>query len=108
MPMETEILSQNDNALLHRKEALIRIRHTGKATPKRADCPQHLAKALETPPELLIVDKIFTSSGEAASTAKVLAYKKAEDIPKHKLVKMEKRIHGVKAEAKAEKPKEGE
>lgn len=109
--MKVEILEQKKNPLLKREEVSVSLEHPGKATPSRKEILPELAKALKSREDLLIIDKIFSVPGKNISEARVLAYKKKDEIPKNKLEKMKGRMAPSKkpaAPAPAEAPKEGE
>ena len=97
----TKIESHKKNPLLKREEALVIMEHEGKATPKRADIIEEAAKALKADRGLVIVDKISSREGRAASSARVLVYNKKEDIPAVKSEKMLKRMGLLKKEEAA-------
>ncbi len=95
--MEMNILSKKENILLRREEVTAEIKNSG-ATPDRKAVTAETAKSLGVDESLVIVDKISTERGRSFSTAKILVYKKKEEIPKGKIAKMEKRIGGAKKE----------
>lgn len=67
-----------------------------------------LSAHIKAQKEHIIVDKVFNFPGRGMSRAKVLVYKKVEDIPKGKLEKMQGRMKAKKqGEAAAEEKKEG-
>jgi ribosomal protein S24E len=103
--MEMQIIDHKDNPLLGREEYWIKLDHTGKPTPTRIDILSFVAKELKSKEELVIIDKIFSSKGEASSKIKVFVYKKKESIPKYQLEKMKRRMKKIKTKT-AEKPKE--
>lgn len=96
--MAAKVEQHRKNPLLRREEAWIVIEHEGKATPKRADIIEEAAKAMKADRELLIIDKIFSREGKAASSARVFVYAKKEDIPAVKAEKMKRRMGLVKKE----------
>jgi len=112
--MKIEIKEQKKNPLLKREEVSVSLEHPGKATPSRREILPELAKVLKSREELLIIDKIFSVHGKNVSEARVLAYKKKDEIPKEKLEKMKGRMMEKKKAAPAEAPapaeaaKEGE
>lgn len=95
------------NAPMKREEVIFSVNHEGKATPSRADLLKEVASKLKVKDELLIIDKIFSTSGKSESDVTVLVYKKKDDIPKGKLEKMKRRME-KKKEAKPEEPKPAE
>jgi ribosomal protein S24E len=90
--MSAKIESHKKNPLLHREEAWIVVEHSGKPTPKRAELIDEAAKVLKADKELVIVDKIYSKEGAAASRARVYAYSKKEDMPVQKVEKMKRRL----------------
>lgn len=108
--MKIQILEQKKNPLLKREEVSVSLEHPGKATPSRKEILPELAKALKSREDLLIIDKIFSVPGKNISEARVLAYKKKDEIPKNKLEKMKGRMAPKKKAAAPapEAPKEGE
>ena len=104
--MDVKILSEQENALLKRREVVAEVSHPGKATPHRKEMIEWLAKSLKARDELVIVEKVFTSSGTASCQARVLVYQKKEDIPREKLEKQARRLSGGKPK-EGEAPKEG-
>ncbi len=107
-----EVISQKKNPLMSREEAWVRIAHAGKPTPPRKDIIADVAKQFKAKEDCVIVDKIFSESGIAASKVKVLVYPKADAVPKAKLEKMKIRMGLMKKETKgkdgeAVKPAEG-
>lgn len=96
--MTVKIESHKKNPLLKREEAWISIEHKGKPTPKRTDIIEDAAKALKADKEFVIVDKIFSKGGKAASNVRVLVYSKKEDIPAAKAEKMKRRMGLAKKE----------
>ncbi len=101
--MKIEIGERKKNPLMKREEVKFSIGHKGRATPSRTEMMKEIASALKTKEELLIIDKIFTSTGNSVSSVRVLSYKKTVDIPKGKLDKMNARMEKVKKKADAKK-----
>ena len=99
--MSVKVESHKKNPLLKREEAWILIEHNGKPTPKRADIIDEAAKAMKADKELVIVDKIFSREGAAASRVRVFAYSKKEEVPATKAEKMKRRL-GLAKKEKAE------
>ncbi len=109
--MKIEIKEQKKNPLLKREEVSVSIEHPGKATPSRREILPELAKVLKSNEDLIIIDKIFSVHGMNVSEARLLVYKKKDEIPKEKLEKMKNRMAEKKkaeAPAPAEAAKEGE
>jgi ribosomal protein S24E len=101
-----DVISENKNPLMNRDEAWIRIDHGGKPTPHRKDIITEVAKHFKAKEDCVIVDKIFSETGQAASKIKVLVYPKADAVPKDKLNKMKIRMKLMKKED-LKKPAEG-
>ncbi len=99
--MTAKIESHKKNPLLKREEAWIVLEHEGKATPKRADIIEEAAKAMKADRELVIIDKIFSREGKAASSTRVFVYARKEDIPAAKAEKMKIRMGLAKKEKAA-------
>jgi ribosomal protein S24E len=111
--MKMEAKERKKNAPMKREEVMFSVNHEGKATPSRADLLKEVASKLKVKDELLIIDKIFSTSGKSESEVTVLVYKKKDDIPKGKLEKMKRRMEKKKKKPAeepkpAEKPAEGE
>ncbi len=104
--MKLDVLEHKKNPLMHREEILVGLDHSGKPTPNRKDIMSELVKKLKTKEDLIIIDKIFTTTGKSASEARVLVYKKPGDIPKYKIEKMKRRMEKKKKEKPAPKPEE--
>lgn len=96
--MSVKVESHKKNPLLKREEAWIVLEHEGKATPKRADMIDEAANVMKADKELIIIDKIFSREGKAASMARVLVYEKKELIPAAKAEKMKRRLGIAKKE----------
>ena len=73
--MELEIAEKNDNALLHRQEVQIIIRHENKGTPKRKDVIQSLSEQLKAKKDLIVIDHLKNKYGktETQGYAKIYA-----------------------------------
>ena len=104
--MKFSIKERKKNPLMKREEVLLSISHEGKPTPNRIQSLDEVAKLLGTPKENVIIDRIVTSGGGTLSEARVLAYKKKDDIPAWRLKQMEQRMAKVKQPSgKEEAPK---
>ena len=104
--MAAKVEQHKKNPLLKREEAWIMIEHEGKATPKRIDIIEEAAKAMKADKGLMIIDKIFSREGKAASSARVFVYAKKEDIPAAKAEKMKRRMGLAKKEGSEAAPAE--
>jgi ribosomal protein S24E len=101
-----ETISEKENKLMNRKEAWVRIDHEGKPTPPRKDILAEIAREFKAKEDAIIVDKIFSETGMAASKVKVFVYSSAKDVPKDKLERMKIRMKlAKKGEKEAEKGK---
>ena len=76
--MNLTIKKQDDNTLLGRKEVLGSIIFEGKITPSRKELQDAFAKQLKVKPELLIIQQIKTSFGEATATITAHVYETQE------------------------------
>lgn len=90
--------SRKKNPVLRRDEAWILLEHEGKPTPKRADIIEEAAKALKADRELVIVDKIFSREGKAASRVRAYAYSAKGDMPPSKVERSKRRMGLAKKE----------
>gem|GEM_PF-823655 len=93
-----EVISQKKNPLMGREEAWVCLEHAGKPTPPRAEMIAEVAKHFNSKEDRVIIDKIFSETGKAASRVKVLVYPKSDAVPKDKLEKMKVRMGLVKKE----------
>jgi small subunit ribosomal protein S24e len=99
--MAVKIESHKKNPLMKREEAWVVVEHEGKATPRRSEIIEETAKSMKADKDLLIIDKIFSSDGKAASRARVYLYYKKEEIPSEKAEKMKRRMGLAKKEEAA-------
>lgn len=99
--MKIEVQRTLENKLMKRSESVLTLDHSGKPTPSRPDVLKEVVKVLKAKEDAIIIDRITTKPGRGLSEIKVFVYQKKEDIPKHKLEKMERRTK------KKEKPEEG-
>lgn len=108
--MKIEVISHKKNPLVKREEFEMLVEHSGRATPTRKELADDVAKKANTSHDLIIIDKVISIKGAAQSRLKILAYKKKEDMPKHKLEKMaareKKGPKGAEAAAEGKPPKE--
>ncbi|MEM5797897.1 MAG: hypothetical protein QXP39_00620 [Candidatus Aenigmatarchaeota archaeon] len=105
--MKLEVVQERDNPILKRKELLLNIEHTGKATPTRVELLPVIAKQVNVDEKHIIIDYIRTSTGTNNSLVKVQIYQNIENIPREKTMKMAKRTK-VKASEKTEEAKKEE
>jgi small subunit ribosomal protein S24e len=72
--MEIKILEQKDNKLLKRKEILLLIDHSNKATPSREELSNEISKIFNVPKEKIVIDYILSIRGDQKAKAKVKIY----------------------------------
>jgi len=72
--MEIKILQEKNNPLLKRKELLLEIDHTGRATPSREELTSELMKMFNKEKEKIVIDYILSSRGQPKAKAKVKIY----------------------------------
>ncbi len=125
--MEVEVISEKENPLLERREVMVRIKHTGAATPLRSEIRKLVAAKLSADDDKMIVGSLDQSFGVSESLAKVKIYKtrkRVEEIENPHVIKKntpekveapaeESTAEKVEAEAKpveekTEKPKKEE
>jgi small subunit ribosomal protein S24e len=75
--MQIEVIKEEDNTLLNRKELQIKIEHPA-ATPARIEVKHKVAADLKVEPERVIVDNMKTAFGKKETTAYVKIYESAE------------------------------
>ena len=97
-----DILDRKENKLMKREELLVSLSHGKMATPKREEFLALAAKEAKASADVIIIDKVYTEKGRAASRARVFVYKSKEDIPKAQSEKKAKRLLGGKKSAAAE------
>jgi len=72
--MEIKILEQKDNKLLKRKEILLLIDHSNRATPSREELSNEISKIFNVPKERIVIDYILSIRGDQKAKAKVKIY----------------------------------
>jgi small subunit ribosomal protein S24e len=72
--MEIKILEQKDNKLLKRKEILLLIDHSNRATPSREELSNEISKIFNVPKEKIVIDYILSIRGDQKAKAKVKIY----------------------------------
>ncbi|MGA7075591.1 MAG: 30S ribosomal protein S24e [Halobacteriota archaeon] len=75
--MQIEVIKEEGNALLNRKELQIKIEHDA-ATPARIEVKNKVAADLKTEPDTVIVDNMKTAFGKKETIAYVKIYESAE------------------------------
>ena len=89
------LVSQRENKVIQRREAVLRIEHRGRGTPSRQDVIEAVSKLLGVDKSLVVVRRIETEYGRDASRAWVHIYSDRSVLerfePKHLLQRSEKR-----------------
>ena len=67
--MKHQTLDEKHNALLKRKEILIKLDYEGKATPSKEQIKEIIAKEFNSPVENIEVSKILSEIGRTAGKA---------------------------------------
>jgi len=98
---DVKILEERENPLLHRKELLVEIDHTGEPTPKREEVRKRIAALKGVSENLVIVHTIKPLFGVGKSVAFVKIYESEDKLrevePKYML-----RKHGLLQEQQAQ------
>lgn len=79
--MEIKILQEKDNTLLKRKEILLEIDHSGRATPSREELANELSKMFNTPKEKIVIDYILSMRGYPKAKSKIKIYYETQNSP---------------------------
>ncbi|MBU5682711.1 MAG: 30S ribosomal protein S24e [Candidatus Aenigmatarchaeota archaeon] len=74
--MEIKIIQEKNNPLLKRKELLLEIDHSNKATPSREELANEISKMFNVEKEKIVIDYILSIRGCSKSKAKVKIYEK--------------------------------
>ena len=69
------IVQENENMLLKRKEVVLEIKHGNAATPAKTEIIGALATKYSVDPEHVVVDYILTRKGVNESVAKAKIYR---------------------------------
>ena len=72
--MEIEILTTNENKLLHRKEITAKVSHINEATPKRLDTRDKLAASVNSDSDRTVIVKIDSEFGKSVSKVEFRVY----------------------------------
>jgi len=75
--MQIEVIKEENNELLNRKQLQIRIQHEA-ATPARIEVRDQVAADFKIEPERVIIDHMRTAFGKKETTAYVKIYESAE------------------------------
>lgn len=86
--MKVNIISQENNPLLKRKELTLNIEHTQNGgTPTRTEVRRQIASILKTNPQLVYLKKLETKTGTMVATGEANVYESIEQAklvePKH-------------------------
>lgn len=113
--MKLEILNENQNNVLRRKELQVAIDHENEPTPSKAALQELISKQLEHNKEKIDVRSIYSDKGRARSLSKIFVWEepppkkmKEEKKVEAKEEKTEKKKEESKAEVKEEKKEETE
>ncbi|MCB9358862.1 hypothetical protein H6503_02940 [Candidatus Woesearchaeota archaeon] len=79
--MGLNVISENDNKLLNRKEYKAEIEFTG-ATPNKNDVANMIASKAGCETKLVVVKIVDTHYGEQKATVEAVAYKSLDDLKK--------------------------
>ncbi len=89
------LISQKENKVIQRREAVLRIEHRNKGTPSRPDVIEAVSKLLGVDKSLVVVRRIETEYGKDSSKAWVHIYRDRATLerfePKHLLQRTEKK-----------------
>ncbi len=72
--MEVEILTKNENKLLHRKEITAKISHINEPTPKRLETRDKLAATVNSDSDRTVIIKIDSEFGRSVSKVEFRVY----------------------------------
>ena len=72
--MEVEILTTNENKILHRKEITAKVSHINEATPKRLETRDKLAASVNSDADRTVIVKIDSEFGRAVSEVSFRVY----------------------------------
>lgn len=108
--MKLEILNENQNNVLRRKELQVAIAHDNEPTPSKAALQELLAKQFGHEKEKIDIRSVYSDKGKARSLSKIFVW---EALPPKKVkeAKEEKKVEGIKKtkeEGKEEKEVEKE
>lgn len=107
--MKLEIVEKKENPPLRRTEVKFRVSHPGASTPKRTDVRNQLASALQSKPELVVIEKMASLHGKSETSGIARVYQTEEEMRALEPQYLFRRgVAKEKPEEKpAEKPKEG-
>ena len=103
--MKLEIIQDEKNPLLSRREVRFRVAHEGEATPKKAEVAKLLSAKLNLKPETMLIKHYTTRYGHNVSEGWCLAYESREAMEKAEPMKI---LNPKKRIGQVEESKEGE
>ena len=80
--MELEIIEQNDNPLLNRREIKVVIKHNESSTPRRNQVIKNISEQLKANRELVIIDHLKNSYGKTETHGYAKIYSDKESLSK--------------------------
>lgn len=69
--MEISVVEERENQFFKRKDLKILIKHTGTATPSKAEIIKELAEKNSVDPSQVVINYIFTKKGIGESEGKI-------------------------------------
>lgn len=72
--MEVEIITKNQNKLLHRTEITAKISHVNESTPKRLETRDKLAASVNSDADRTVIVKMDSEFGKAVSKVEFRVY----------------------------------
>lgn len=72
--MEVEILTKNENKLLHRTEITAKVSHINEATPKRLETRDKLAATVNSDADRTVIVKMDSEFGRSVSKVEFRVY----------------------------------
>ena len=72
--MEVEILTTNENKLLHRKEITAKVSHINEGTPKRLETRDKLAATVNSDADRTVIVKMDSEFGRSVSRVEFRVY----------------------------------
>jgi small subunit ribosomal protein S24e len=105
--MKVQILTEKENALLHRKELEVLVKDFG-ATPNRKDITKQLAATLQTGEANLLLDKVDQQFGKDEAVCYVKVYQTEDQKKKYAPAHMRRRMgEEIPKKEKKKKVKKG-
>ncbi|WXG42873.1 MAG: hypothetical protein WED04_02095 [Promethearchaeati archaeon SRVP18_Atabeyarchaeia-1] len=78
MSLKIDVLSDQEDKLLERRQISFRITHAKTATPKRIDIRKELADQLKVDPETIVLRPLRQKFGKGEADGTALVYKSVE------------------------------